>query len=111
MRKQRRAITIRQMDIMFARSARVAMPPMVISLTASIMCSQRCSMSFVPYLENLLALLSISESNESPNELTTSSIEIRPPLSQCGEEKMEEVEWMDMEVAAKMQVLRLPSIE
>jgi len=50
------------------------MPPMVISLTASIMCSQR------------------------------SSIEIRPHLSQCGEEKMDEVEWMDMEVAAKMQV-------
>ena len=111
MRNQRRAITIRQMDT-FARSARVAMPPMVISLTASIMCSQRCSMSFVPSLENLLASLSISESKESLNELKTSrsSIEIRPHLSQCGEEKMAEVEWMDMEVAAKIQVLRLPPI-
>ena len=70
-------------------------------------------MSFVPYLENLLALLSISESNESPNDLTASrsSIEIRPHLFQCGEEKMDEVEWMDMEVAAKMQVLRLPTID
>ena len=70
-------------------------------------------MSFVPSLENLLASLSISESNESPNDFTTSrsSIEIRPHLSQCGEEKMEEVEWMDMEVAAKMQVLRLPTID
>merc|ERR1719477_494074 len=48
---------------------------MVISLTASFMCSQR------------------------------SSIEIRPHLSLCGEEKMDEVEWMNMEVAAKMQVL------
>ena len=110
MRNQRGAITIMQMDIMFAKSARVAMPPMVISLTASIMCSQRCSMSFVPSLENLLASLSISESKESPNELTTSrsSIEIRPHLSQCGEEKMDEVEWMDMEVAAKMQVYACP---
>ena len=107
MRNQRRAITIRQMDIMFAKSARVAMPPMVISLTASIMCSQRCNMSFVPSLENLPASLSISE---CIYDLTTSrsSIEIRPHLSQCGEEKMDEVEWMDMEVAAKMQVYACP---
>ena len=60
-------------------------------------------MSFVPSLENLPASLSISE---CIYDLTTSrsSIEIRPHLSQCGEEKMDEVEWMDMEVAAKMQV-------
>ena len=83
MMRRRITKTMGHLDTMCARTVMGATPPMNTSFSASTMYSKRFRHLLVVAYKQCLSYFT----------------------SQCGEEKMEQEEWMDLAVAAKMQVM------